>query len=134
MIVIADLRNEDRGRLVSLDDLPGVYALVNWNERYLFLAELDTCPASGGHCEPGVTSFAEGRATWALRFGLRDRPFAAFSGFPKGYIEDPSLLVANPGDSKRRFGCLDYPITAKPTESEAATAGLVLLGPVWRSK
>lgn len=68
MIDITTLTEDDRGRMIlvfSGDEplaQPLRAVLVNWNEYFLFAAWPNQAPASGGHCDPYLCSFTEGRA------------------------------------------------------------------------
>lgn len=137
MIDLAKLSDDDRGRIVKVrEEELGSYqkaVLVNWNEKFLFLAWPDSCPPSGGHIAPDDVEFTEERATLAYRYGLQFRP-CGIGAQPRGFIPDSTLLRSNDPDwqnPERRFGVMDYP--EKLSEFDARSYELNYLGVVWRS-
>ena len=68
MIDIAALTEDDRGRMVKVteEELGATedVVLVNWNEKFLFVAWPDVSPPSGGHVDPALCQFTEGRAAF----------------------------------------------------------------------
>jgi len=142
MIDISLLTEADRGRIVVYtEEATGAkqdVVLVNWNEKFVFVARPDICPVYGGHCDPDFLSFDDGSistlATLAYRYGLQHRP-AQIGAQPRGFIPDGSLLRppnapdhANPAT---RFGVMDYP--EKLSDEDVYSYELNYIATVWRS-
>jgi hypothetical protein len=136
MIDLSQLTDADRGRIVkATEDELGTsqkVVLVNWNERYAFVAWPNTCPPSGGHIDPADLDWTDERATLAYRYGLQHRP-CSIGAQPRGFIPDSDLLRSNDPDWQnpaRRFGCMDYP--ARLSDADVKAYELNYLGVVWR--
>lgn len=136
MIELAKLTDADRGRIaIATEEELGSsqkVVLVNWNERFAFVAWPNTCPPSGGHIDPALLTLTDERATLAYRYGLQFRP-CSIGAQPRGFIPDSSLLRSNDPDwqnPERRFGCMDYP--EKLSERDQSAYELNYLGVVWR--
>lgn len=135
-IDLSALTEADRGRIVlaarPLEE-PTVAVLVNWNDRFAFLAVPNEAPPSGGHSDPRFLVATDRFATLAYRYGLQYRP-CSLGAQPRGFIPDPSLVPVygkpdweNP---EKRFGCLDYP--EKLSDEDVKAYELHYFGPVWR--
>jgi hypothetical protein len=138
MIDLSKLTDSDRGRIVNAteEELGSTQkvVLVNWNEKFAFVAWMDSSPPAGGHIDPSLLTFTEDRATLAYRYGMQFRP-CSIGAQPRGFIPDPTLVppYGQPDwqNPKKRFGCLDY--TERLSDEDVKAYELNYFGPVWRA-